>query len=130
MPGFNFMGQGVETISRFRNYITGSWDCNGASSPTNLLGDLKKLGTVVRTSAGLFTFTFSIQKPGRILEAAASLRGAQTPGDFANVNTINESAGTITVNTKDAGGVTDIPAAETMRVVMWVWVSRMTLVND
>jgi hypothetical protein len=131
MPGFNHMLQAVCTIARNRELLIGSWDCNGASSPTSLLGDLKKLGTVVRTSAGLFTYSFNIQQPGKILEAQVDLRGAQTVGDFVHVNAINEAAGTITVNTKDAAGVTDIPAVEAMRVVLLVWVSRMkNLLND
>jgi len=131
MPGLNYPEQSVGTVSRFRQLLIGSWDCNGASSPASLLGDLKKLGTVVRTSAGLFTYSFSLQQPGKIIDAWATLRGNQTAGDFANVNTINEAAGTITVNTKDAGGVADIPAVEAMRVVLVVWASRMkNLLND
>lgn len=130
MPGMNYMDQEVSTISRYRHVLFGSWDCNGTSSPTALTGDLKKLGAVVRTSAGLFTYTFA-QRPGKIIEAIAHLRGNATAGDFVCVDTLSDAAGTITVRTKDAGGNNDIPAVEAMRVVLLVWVGKMkNLQND
>lgn len=131
MPGLSYIDQFVCTRSRYRHMLIGSWDCNAASNPADLQGDLKSLGSVVRTSAGLFTYTFS-QKPGKILEALAVFRGnIGTAGDNVAVGVLDAVAGTITVRTKDAANAQkDIPATQ-VRVVLFVWVSKMkNLVND
>lgn len=126
MPGFNFMGQPIETVSRFRALLVGSWLCNNTSAPTDLQGDLAKLGVVARTGVGIYTFTWTLQTPGKVLEAIAGLRGAVTTQD-AEINAINPTTKVITVNTFVADAVADINA---IRVSLWVWASRMNLQND
>lgn len=126
MAGMNHQRFPVETISRDRQLLTGSFQCNGTSNPTGLEGDLKKVGTVARTGAGVLVFTFT-NRPGKILDAGAQLRGTLTGlGDFAMVAAFSAAAGTITVHTRDAAGLTDIPLAETIRVSLWVWCSHMS----
>ena len=131
MPGLNFPQQVLMTMARNRILVNGSWDCNTAANPASLQGDLFKLGTVVLTSTGLFTFTFTLQKPGKILDAHAELRGNVTAGDFVCVDSFSSTAGTVLVRTKDAGGQTNITAAENIRVSLWVWLGRMqSPIND
>ena len=105
-----------------RMLIVGSWDCNTSSDPADLSGDLAKLGSVAHTSTGLFTYTFT-KKPGEIIEAWANLRGDITNGDEVAVNAISTANGTITVTTKDSGGVTDIGSGESIRIVLCVYVN-------
>jgi hypothetical protein len=126
MPGFNFMGQGVETIARYRNLIIGSWLCNNTSAPTDLTPELAKCGVVARTGVGIYTFTWTLQTPGKVLEALPGLRGAVT-NQGVSINSINATTKVITLNTQVAGAVADINA---IRVSLWVWCSRMTLQND
>lgn len=129
MAGMNHMRHAVETYSRNRQLLVGSFQLNGSSNPIGLAGDLAKLGTVARTGAGVLVFTFS-KKPGKLKSVLAMLRGAFTAGDYLQL-AYSEAAGTITITTKDGGGVTDIPSGENVFVEIWVWASHMQKpVND
>jgi hypothetical protein len=129
MPGMNHIRHPVETISRYRQLMVGSFKNNGSSNPTALSGDLAKVGAVVHTSTGVLTYTFT-KKPGKLKSVLAFLRGPFTAGDYLQA-TYDSAAGTITVTTKDGGGVTDIPDAENIYVELWVWCSHVkNMVND
>lgn len=123
MAGMNHMRHPVETISRGRQLLVGSFRLNGNASPVVTDGGLFKTGSVARTGVGVNVFTFKA-KPGKLKSVIAALRGAFTAGDYLQW-TFDEAAGTITFTTKDGGGATDIPSGEAVFVEIWAWVSHM-----